>query len=120
MDGRVQLPVIDWIKANAQVDYVDAVTEPGPNKILSRGSEGLADSIRNRVSISVNAHGSRFVAIVAHGDCAGNPAPMNESLDQLRKAMDLVYSWGFPVRVVGLWVDSDRWQVKEIASIEPD
>lgn len=33
MNGRVQIPVIDYMKSKYGVDYVDMVTEPGPNKI---------------------------------------------------------------------------------------
>ncbi len=29
MDGRVQLPVIAYLKSKYVVDYVDAITEPG-------------------------------------------------------------------------------------------
>ena len=39
MDGRVQSPTIDYIKSNFNVDYVDMITEPGPNKILAEGKE---------------------------------------------------------------------------------
>ena len=35
MDGRVQGAVKNYIKENYKIDYVDMVTEPGPNKILA-------------------------------------------------------------------------------------
>lgn len=35
IDGRAQLPVIQWITLNYQVDYVDMVTEPGMDGILA-------------------------------------------------------------------------------------
>jgi hypothetical protein len=31
MDGRAQLPVIEWLKRECGVDYVDTITEPGPD-----------------------------------------------------------------------------------------
>ena len=39
MDGRIQIPVIEYIKSNYGVDYVDVITEPGPNKILSDNTD---------------------------------------------------------------------------------
>ena len=83
MDGRVQLPVIKWISEKYGVDYVDMVTEAGPVKILAdNGDAVLQESIRKRVEISVNKHGSKIVAIVAHFDCAGNPVEKDIQIGQ--------------------------------------
>lgn len=37
IDGRVQIPVINWMKENFDLDYVDLITEPGMDKVLSQG-----------------------------------------------------------------------------------
>ncbi len=34
IDSRTQLPVSNWIKENYSVDYVDTITEPGPDKVF--------------------------------------------------------------------------------------
>jgi len=44
MDGRVQTPVIKWLKNEYKVNYIDMITEPGPNKILAESKE---NSIQN-------------------------------------------------------------------------
>ncbi|MEO0026524.1 MAG: carbonic anhydrase [candidate division WOR-3 bacterium] len=112
MDGRVQLPVIAWLKADTGADYVDNITEPGPVKILAEGrNRVLLGSIRRRVKISVERHGSRLVAIIAHHDCAGNPVDERTQRRQLERAIRRVESWGLGVRVVGLWVN-EQWQVE--------
>jgi len=111
MDGRVQLPVIAWLKQEYQLDYVDMITEAGPNRILSGRVEGLVESVRERVLISVRKHGSTIVAVVAHGDCAGNPVPSEENIRQLRESMKVVSSWALPVSIVGLWIDEVNWEV---------
>ncbi len=112
MDGRVQVPVIAWLKADTGADYVDNITEPGPVKILAEGRNRLLlGSIRRRVKISVERHGSRLVAIIAHYDCAGNPVDEEAQRLQLECAIRRVESWGLGVRVVGLWVN-ERWQVE--------
>ena len=115
MDGRVQEPVIAWMKNEYDVQYVDAVTEPGPICMLAGNADRAAvDSMRRRVDISVSKHGSQVVAIVAHHDCAGNPVCRDDQMLQLSAAIEAVNAWGFGVKVLGLWVDED-WHVHPTA-----
>jgi hypothetical protein len=95
-------------------DYVDTITEPGPDKILSDTSDPLRESIRNRVQISVEKHSSQVIAVVSHGDCAGNPVSNEEHLRMVREAVTTVANWYPEIRIIGLWVDSDRWQVEKV------
>jgi hypothetical protein len=114
MDGRVQDAVKDYMKKNYEVDYVDMITEPGPNKILASPelAEGLVENIKKRIEISVHHHGSKALAIVGHFGCAGNPAEKEEQIEQLKKCKGVIDLFGFPVEVVMLWVDGD-WQTVE-------
>lgn len=114
MDGRTQLPVIEWLKQECGADYVDSVTEPGPVCLLADAADGPAmDSVRRRLAISVEKHDSHMTAVVAHHDCAGNPRPKEEQLVQLRQAVETVRSWGLDTEVIGLWVGSD-WKVERV------
>ncbi|MFO7676238.1 MAG: carbonic anhydrase [bacterium] len=114
MDGRTQLPVIEWLRREFGAEYVDSVTEPGPIRQLAEEPRGRAAlSMLARVAISVNRHGSRTVAVVAHDDCAGNPEPKEVQLEQLRRAVDTVMGWGLEVEVVGVWLGSE-WQVERV------
>lgn len=114
MDGRVQIPVIEYVRSMYHLDYVDMVTEAGPIGILSEGEESAtAKSIRGRVEISITKHNSELIALVAHHDCAGNPVERDEQLEQIRTAIRVVESWGYKARVIGLWVD-ESWGVHEI------
>lgn len=114
MDGRTQLPVIDWLKLTFKADYVDSVTEPGPVKELADLPQGRpACSMLARTAISVERHGSRQVAVIAHHDCAGNPEPKSVQLEQLRRAVETVRGWRFEAEVVGLWVN-ENWQVERV------
>jgi hypothetical protein len=114
MDGRGQLPVIEWAKREYGVDYVDTITEPGPVRILAEATDALAlESIRRRLNISVTRHGSTHVAIVAHADCAGNPVDRETQIHQLRSAAATILSWGLGVQVDLLWV-GDNWQVERV------
>ena len=114
MDGRVQQPAADWIKKKYGVDYVDAITEPGPNKILADNEDiTYLESIRRRVDISVNKHGSSLIAILGHHDCAGNPADKENQLRQTKAAMKTIAGWGFSARIIGLWID-ENWKVSQV------
>jgi len=120
MDGRVQDAVKNYMQKTYGVDYVDMVTEPGPNKILADNSDkAIIENIKKRVEVSVHHHGSKVVAIVGHFGCAGNPTEKGEQIKHLKIAKKTVDAFGlpaqagFPVETVLLWVDSD-WQTVEL------
>ncbi len=56
IDGRVHIPVINWLKASFDAEFVDHITEPGADKALAGGSADLLEAIKQKVLISVNAH----------------------------------------------------------------
>jgi len=109
MDGRVQKPVAEYMQKSFGVDYVDMITEPGPNKILSEGNDlNIIESLKKRVKISVENHGSQVIAVAAHYDCAGNPENEDTQKEHLRKAVSVIASWGFPVKkIIALWLDEN-------------
>jgi len=114
MDGRAQLPVIRYLQDRFHVDYVDSVTEPGPNLILAKRShETLVQSILNRVNISVEKHGSVGIAVAGHHDCAGNPAGREEQKQDIIAAIEFLGNQYRDTPVIGLWVD-ENWRVHEI------
>lgn len=113
MDGRVQEPVITWMKENFKADYVDMITEAGPDGILANGPYRTIGAIIDRVRISINAHGSGVVAVVAHSGCAGNPVTKKEHMEHLELAVKEVMSWAPEERVLGLWVNKN-WDVELI------
>jgi len=105
MDGRVIDPVTGWMRAQIGVDYVDMITEAGPDKLCVSGFEGMVESVRQRVLISTEQHGSRAVAVVAHHDCGGNPGPREMHVELISQSVQTLLSWNLGVRVLGLWVD---------------
>ena len=114
MDGRIQEPVSGWLKKRFHADYVDTITEPCIDGIFSRSQYTIMDSIRRRAEISVNAHGSRVLALVSHHDCAGNPVDRDQHLRDLACSLRYVQGWNLPVRVVGLFVN-EHWEVELIS-----
>ena len=108
MDGRAQKPVLVYMQNSFNVDYVDMITEPGPNKILSEGKEeNIIASLKKKTEISVEKHDSQIIVVAAHYDCAGNPE--NEAVQKrhLRKALSVIASWRLPVKIIALWLDEN-------------
>lgn len=105
MDGRVQEPVIKWMKSKYEVDYVDMITEAGPNKYLLDGNEDQVNSLKSKVDISYSKHGSKVLAMVGHHDCAGNPVNKEEKAAQIKQAIKKINTWGFDMEVLGLYVN---------------
>ncbi len=114
IDGRTQRAVIAWMEHNVGVQYVDLITEPGPEKLLTQGTPAQIEDVKRKVAVSVNAHHSQVVALAAHHDCAGNPVTAAEHQAQVRQGAQVIAGWGLGVRVLGLWVN-DAWQVEQIS-----
>jgi hypothetical protein len=114
MDGRVQVPAMNWLKQKYALDYIDTITEPGPDKMLIQGKPEQVESIKSRVLISVNAHGSETIFIAAHHDCAGNPVSREEHIKQVRECVKVIKSWKLPVKtIIGAWINED-WTIEVI------
>ena len=114
MDGRVQLPVINYMQERYDVPFVDMITDPGPNKILADLSdEDVVGSILKRIDISVHKHKSTAIAVVGHVDCAGNPSTYEEQLAHLEKSFAFLTSRYPGVEVIALWIN-EEWKVNQI------
>lgn len=112
IDGRVQLPVIDWIKQNMNVQYIDIITKPGMVKWLS-GYRKINEEILTQLHISMHKHNSKYIYVIAHHDCAGNLVSDEEQKEQILVAVDNIRKMFPSVTVKGLWVN-EQWQVSMI------
>ncbi len=114
MDGRIQESTIRYLKENYEVDYVDAITEPGPCKIVAENqNEILVNSIIRRIDISINKHRSKMIFISGHYDCAGNPVDKTTQIDQVQKSIEFLKQHYPGIEIIGLWIN-DQWQVNPI------
>ena len=111
MGGRIQLPLSKWIKENYSIDYVDTITEPGDDKAIAENS--VLESIKTKISISVNAHKSELVVISGHYDCAANPVSNEEHIEMIKKGVEIITALNLGVKVIGVWVD-DSWNVNQV------
>lgn len=113
IDGRVQRPTILWMREQYGLDYVDVISEPGPDKLMAEGWPSEIVPVRKKVSFSVDAHAARIVAICGHYDCAGNPATPDEHREQIRRSVEVIRSWQLPALAVGLWLN-ENWQIEVV------
>jgi len=114
MDGRVQEQVLEFMKRRFETDFVDSITEPGPNGILSRQSPApTVASILSRLDISVGQHHSAGIAVVGHYDCAGNPGDRAKQDADTERAVRFLRTQYPELSVIGLWL-GDAWTVEEI------
>ena len=116
VDGRVQVPVMEYMQKRFGVEYVDVVTEAGVCKSLSNDKDdSFADALSGTIKFLAEKHGSKAVAIVGHHDCAGNPSSMKVQHEQILASVKVIESWGLGIPVVGLWVGDD-WQAEEVCA----
>lgn len=120
-DGRVQYPVMNYLKKNYDFDFFDSANEAGPLRTLTKNSEKCRlITLKEQILTSVEEHDSRFIALVGHHDCTDNPGDqafqekqMDESLDYLQR------SFGTGITYVGLYVN-EKWEVEEVRRLEAD
>ena len=117
IDGRSLIPTVTWLKEKFNLDFIDAVTEPGVDKIIAQKDSEKTAQIKTKVLISIRAHGSSLIAIAGHHDCAGNPVSKNEHIEQIKKSIDTIQSWNYQTKIVGIWVN-EHWQVENVNSSE--
>ena len=114
MDGRVQLPVLHWIKENYQVDFVDVITEAGMDNVLSN-QQDITEVLRS-ITISVDINKSTRLFVVGHYDCRGTPVEEDrhrqEIIDSVKR---LKKNWPGH-EIVGLWVNKN-WQVETVLKV---
>ncbi len=110
IDGRTQLPTIRWIKEKYSLDYVDNITEPGPDKLIS---EGKIELLKSKINISIKLHGSNLIVVSGHHNCAGNPISKEEHLSQIRKSIGVIKSLEMSVEVIGIWIN-DKWEIEPV------
>lgn len=105
MDGRIQTRVLDQVMTRLGVRFVDNITSTGAVQHLDGSVTATGEGLLRSLAVSVEAHGTTQVAVVAHTRCAGNPVPDSKQKDQLRRAL-VTISERFPdLEVIALFFD---------------
>lgn len=108
MDGRIQQPILDFLRPRFGVDYLDNITRPGMVKYLIATDNHITSHIIENLEISLTLHDSRQIALVAHTDCLGNPVADDEQLIQLPEAMAIFRRRYQSHEIIGLWLGDNR------------
>jgi len=72
VDGRFQVPVIEWINENYNLDYVDMITELDTVEIFEKNVDKSVDHIIEEIKHSLNNNKSEIIFIVGYGDVPKN------------------------------------------------
>ena len=115
IDGRVQLPVINWIIENYDINYVDMITEAGIDRFLADESSNIY-GILKKIKISIEVHESKNIFILGHYDCAGNPVNEITHKKQINVAVKRIKSLFPDLNVAGLWIN-ENFSVEKILEI---
>ena len=106
IDGRVQLPVINWITKNYNVRYVDMITEAGIDGFLADKNSDIHKILKN-IEVSISGHGSENIFVVGHYDCAANPVDDLTHKNQINTAVKRIKNIFPDLNVIGLWIDEN-------------
>ncbi len=114
MDGRIQLPVINFLQKRFNAVNVDNITEAGPDRVLFEKKENnKIESLLKKIDTSFKMHNSNKIAVVAHPDCAGNPVSKEEHIIHLKKSVEFLSELYPDSEIIALWV-KDNKEVEEI------
>ena len=111
MNGRVQLPVLQWIKKHYKIDFVDVITEAGMDGVLS--NQKYIGEILRSINVSVKINKSTRIFIVGHYDCRGNPVEKYVHQNQIKESVSRLKKYWPSFEVTGLWVNQ-KWQVEVV------
>ena len=119
-DGRVQYPVMDYLKKKYDFDFFDSANEAGPLRTLTKNSDKCRlITLKEQIRTSLEEHDSKFISLVCHHDCKDNPGDRTFQENQMDEALDYIQrSFGNAITYVGLYVNED-WEVEEYTRLEP-
>jgi hypothetical protein len=121
MDGRCQEKALAYAKNLFGTDFVDSITEPGIDGILSGHHSVLkADElpaaiewVKAKAGISAKGHGSKKCLIVGHCECAGNQTGFEEHQQHIMEAKATIEGWEL-FDEVHMAVFNPDWEIVEM------
>lgn len=113
MDGRIQQCVNEYVTNTQKAKHVDTITLAGPSKVISENTKkSMIDNLKFRIDISINTHGSKYIAIIGHFDCAGVEESDKAHMEYIIHSSKIIQEWYEDVTVEALWVSEDLKVVK--------
>lgn len=123
MDGRVQVPVLNFGRQKFGALFADTITEAGLVGLLVKDSadQNLLDSIKNKINISLEKHHSQGIVVHGHQECAGNPVEDEKHKEDIRKSVEVIkFLITSEVPVIGVFVKRSsshpqEWEVEDLS-----
>ncbi len=90
---------------NYGVEYVDMITAPGMDGILSDENSNIED-IQKKLKVSNEGHSTSFIFIIGHHNCLANPVTSAVHKEQIIESVYRIKKLYLTCKVRELWVDS--------------
>ncbi len=90
---------------NYGAEYVDMITTPGMDGILSDETCNIED-IQKKIKVSNEGHSTSFIFIIGHHNCLANPVTSEIHKEQIIESVYRIKKLNLNCNVIGLWVDS--------------
>jgi len=120
VDGRAQLPVIEFIKREYGWSLFDVITEWNPAYVLSERNTSIeANSIMEKIESLIKNNIYNTIVITAHHGCADNCESDADYSRHLNLSVRYVGKHFPELKVIGLWIDADG-NTKEVCSAKPE
>jgi hydrogenase maturation factor len=106
IDGRIQIPVVEFLRNLWNVEWVDVVTEIAPERLLSDGNE--EESVRRiheNITASLVQQLEARLAVASHSGCDCNNVPDEEKREMVRASVRILREAHQDASIIGVWVD---------------
>lgn len=115
VDGRVQEPLLRWIREELSLSRVDYLTVPGADAALAEPGPEL-DRARRTASFLADERDHGCALVAGHWDCLGNAVDEDRHREQIRRAAEELHGWGVAPRTLGVWI-TDGWGVEVVTEL---
>lgn len=116
MDGRVLIPTMNWVMDRFNTPFVDMITEPGLDGIISMPHYDLHDYVR-KIDISIRRNNSKQIVVMAHEDCKGNPVCEKQHFADVKDCVKHLHPLFPDLPIMGIYVKLDG-SVEEICDVK--
>lgn len=116
VDGRVQRPLLQWVRDSLSLEELDCLTVPGPDAALCEAGAEY-DRARKLATFLAEKREHACALVAGHWDCLGNPVGQARHREQIVRAAGELHGWGIAPRTLGLWID-EGWEVSVVTELE--